>query len=313
MAQTSPILRFALEVLHHALENYATDTPRHRKMAVLNLAQAVELSVKAALVENNVPIYEKGARTIVIHDALAALAKLWTVERVDYHARIELLVDERNAIQHRYGTVDDVSARLPHGKTTFGTLRAILAQEFDTGLDAWIRDNIAPEIWGKIRFVEPLQASQQEPSAAIVDMRSPTLDFIDGFARYERRIRETIAPFLGDSHRFTGSSLDLMIKALSNAADPDHMLIQALPGVYRLRNRVIHGDDVATAEEVNSALPILDQALNRLAADVIPETLQRAVRASVSKVRGTRLPANVADALEDAIAQAEASTEHLGN
>ena len=227
MAQTSPILRFALEVLHHALENYATDTPRHRKMAVLNLAQAVELSIKAALVENNVPIYEKGGRTIVIHDALIALARLWSVERLEYHARIELLVDERNAIQHRYGTVDDVSLDY-HMETTFGTLRAVLAQEFDTGLDAWIRDNIAPAIWEKIRFVEPLQAVQQEPSAAIVDARSPTVDFIDGFARYERRIREAIAPFLADGQRFTGSSLDLMIKALSNAANPDNALIQAL-------------------------------------------------------------------------------------
>src|SRR4051794_18023016 len=109
MAQRSPILRFALEVLHHGLENYASESARHRKMAVLNLAQAVELAVKAALVENNVPIYEKGGRTLVVHDGLTALAKLWSVDRIDFHARIELLVDERNAIQHRYGVVDDVT------------------------------------------------------------------------------------------------------------------------------------------------------------------------------------------------------------
>jgi hypothetical protein len=124
MAQTSPILRFALEVLQHGLENYVAGSPRHRKMAVLNLTQVVELAVKAALVERNVPIYEKNSRTLVIHDALDRLAILWSLDRVPYHARVELLVDERNAIQHRYGNVDDVSLDY-HMETAFGILRKI--------------------------------------------------------------------------------------------------------------------------------------------------------------------------------------------
>lgn len=298
MAQTSPILRFALEVLHQALENYASETARHRKMAVLNLAQAVELSVKAALVENNVPIYEKGGRTVVVHDALAALAKLWDAERVDFHARIELLVDERNAIQHRYGTVDDVSLDY-HMETTFGTLRSILAQEFDTDLDAWIRDNVAGEIWQKIRFVETPQPTAQDPSAAIIDERSPTVDFIDGFTRYERQVREALTPFLEEGQRFSGSSLDLMIKALSNASIVDRGLIQSLPDVYRLRNRAIHGDEVPSADEVEQALKVLDQALVSLAQNVSAEVLGQALRASMRKVRGTKLPTRIEEAQDD--------------
>jgi hypothetical protein len=267
-------------------------------MAVLSLAQAVELSVKAALVENNVPIYEKGGRTVVVHDALASLAKLWNCERIEYHARIELLVDERNAIQHRYGTVDDVSLDY-HMETTFGTLRAVLAQEFDTALDGWIRDNLAEEVWTKIRFVEPPQATIQEPSAAIVEQRSATLDFIDGFTRYERRVREVISPFLHEGQRFSGSTLDLMIKALSNASTPDNDLIVALPGVYRLRNRVIHGDEVPEASAVESALKVLDEALEKLGRDVSNEVLDGAVRANARRLRGTRLPSRIEEAQEE--------------
>jgi len=288
MAQTSPILRFALEVLHHALESYAADTPRHRKMAVLNLAQSVELCIKAALVENNIPIYDKGSRTIAIHDALTAWAKLWTVERVEYHARIELLVDERNAIQHRYGTVDDVSLDY-HMETTFGILRDVLELEFDTDLDAWIRDNVSTEIWHKIRFVEPIQPAAQEPSAAIVDDRSPTLDFIDGFARYERQVRAALAPLMETDQQFGGSTLDLVIKALSNSPKPRNELIRELPDVYRLRNRAIHGDDVPKPEEVNDALKLLDEALVSLAQDVTLDVLSLALRASTRGVRGTKL------------------------
>jgi hypothetical protein len=45
-------------------------------MAVLNLAQSVELHIKAALVEKNVSIYEKAGRTVNTYDALSCLAKL---------------------------------------------------------------------------------------------------------------------------------------------------------------------------------------------------------------------------------------------
>lgn len=62
MAQGSPILRFALEVLQHALESYCSNEFRDRKISVLNLAQSLELAIKAALVENNISIFEKAAR-----------------------------------------------------------------------------------------------------------------------------------------------------------------------------------------------------------------------------------------------------------
>ena len=55
---------------------------------------------------------------------------------------------------------------------------------------------------------KPPQPSVTEPSAAIVSERSPTLDFIDGFARYERGVRDALTPFLLEGQRFTGSTLD---------------------------------------------------------------------------------------------------------
>lgn len=305
MAQTSPILRFALEIFHHALENYASDTPRHRKVAVLNLAQAVELALKAALVEKNIPIYEKGARTITTQDGLAELAKLWGVGRIDYHARVELLVDERNAIQHRYGNVDDVSLDY-HMETAFGVLRQILEREFDTDLDSWIRDTVDPSIWKKSRFVEQQesigseqpQPIQEQPSAASQPERSPTLDFIDGFARFERGVRGYLTPLMEEGQRFTGSTLDFAIKALSNAPQKNPELIQDLPQVYKLRNQTIHGDRVPADSDVSQALTILDDALHALS-QLPEEVIERAFRASIRGVRGTRLPTRIEEAQEE--------------
>ena len=299
MAQTSPILRFALEIIHTALENYCGPAPRHRKVAVLNLAQGIELAIKAALVENNVPIYDKGGRTVNTHEALERLAKLWDVERIDAHARIELLVDERNEIQHRYGNVDEVGLDY-HMETMFLAMRQILANEFDTGFDAWIRDNVAKDTWQKVRFVYPETpaAAAAIPSAAVMKDRSATVDFIDGFARFERRVREIIQPHLEEGQRFSGSTLDFAMKALWNAPSRPGDLLAGLPTVYKLRNRSVHGDEEPTELEVANSLGVLDRVLAALK-DVPEETVQMAVRAAEHGRKGTKLLTRLEEAQED--------------
>ena len=86
-----------------------------------------------------------------------------------------------------------------------------------------------------------------------------------------------------------------MIKALSNSSASHQELIRALPEVYRLRNRAIHGDVVPTAEDVNDALKALDEALSALT-QVPSAVLGLALRASERGVRGTRLPSRVEEA-----------------
>ena len=105
----------------------------------------MELAVKAALVEKNVSIYEKNNRTLNTHDALQQLAKVWGIERIDGQSRLELLLDERNAIQHRYGAVDDITLDY-HMQTAFDILKEILTREFDTDLGDWIRDKLDPRL-----------------------------------------------------------------------------------------------------------------------------------------------------------------------
>ena len=291
---TAPVVNLAL----HRFAPEQLTLPR-RKIAILNLAQGVELAVKAALVENNVSIYEKGgSRTISAHDALVCLAKLWQLDRLAGHARIELLIDERNAIQHRYGSIDEVTLDY-HMQTTFDALASILREEFDTDLNAWVKDTLPPEIWRQIRFVASDEPKAETPTAAIVSDRSPTVDFIDGFARFERGVREMLAPFLNEGESFTGSTLDIVIKALSNAPTPSHSLIRRVPDVYRLRNRAVHGADVPTAEQVGEALSTLDDVIAVLSSEVSSEVLNMALRATQRGHRGTRLLTRIEEAQAD--------------
>ena len=285
MLQRSPILRFALEVFEHALELFVDDTPRNRKLAVLNLAQAAELSVKAALVENNISIFTRDGRTINPHECLKELAAAWAVERVDMQSRLELLIDERNAIQHRYGHIDDVTLDY-HLETAYETLKSVLRSEFDIDLDDWIRDSIDEHVWRRVRFVAVPEQPPSAPSEASLQNRSAALDLIDGFSRYETAIRD-IACSAGDAKR-RFSTLDLAIKILASLDDSHQPVIGQLPEVYRLRNRVVHGESDATDEEVSGALSELDSVLSALRlAD--SDLIKRALETSVVGIRGAKI------------------------
>lgn len=285
MLQRSPILRFALEVFEHALELATSPRARDRKIAVINLAQCVELAVKAALVEKNVSIYTKESKTINTHDALTKVAELWAVPRVPTHSRLELLIDERNAIQHRYGDVDDVTLDY-HLETVFQTLDELLRQQFDIDLSDWVRDNVDVKVWRQVRFVEPPEPKAQQPSEASLPERSATLDLVDGFSRYESAIRDLVTS-LGEGSLKVGSTLDFAIKSLASTDAPPTELIRELPGVYRLRNRVIHGEGSASDEEVRAALTKLDAVIAALKA-APADLLKRALATVRFGLRGAR-------------------------
>jgi HEPN domain-containing protein len=286
MIQRSPILRFALELFEQALEKSVTSRPRDRKIAVLHLAQCVELAVKAALVEKNVSIYLRD-KTVNTHEARRQLCGIWGVERLTGEARLELLIDERNAIQHRYGDVDDVTLDY-HLETTFQVLSEVLDREFDLDLSDWVRDNVDESVWKRVRFVQPPDEEPSPPSASSLPDRSATLDLVAGFAAFEDAIRKAISD-AGARHPRYFSTLDLVIKSLASLPSPPRDIIRDLPTVYRLRNRVIHGEAEAPSDsEVESGLKLLDAVLVQFA-NVDPDLVRRAIRTTQLGVRGARV------------------------
>lgn len=288
MVSNSPILRFALEVLERGLTDAVSERPRDGKMAVLALAQTVELVVKASLVEANIPIYTKDNKTIVIHEGLTQLAQHLGIERLPMHARIQLLVDERNAIQHKYGSVDQVTLDY-HLDTVFQFLRDVLATQFDLDLDAWLREESDPEVVKKLRFVLPAPATALETTAPAESKElSATIEFISAFVAFETVVRTVLENGGLDASQM-GSSLDLVMKALGNVDDPDAELLKALPKVYKLRNSVIHGAHSPSDAEVSAALPIITQASDAMTR-VPHEVLKAAFVANTLGRRGIRLP-----------------------
>jgi hypothetical protein len=105
MSDKSPLFVSAMELIAHATELYTLDKPRKFKFVILHLANSIELILKDRLVDKGVSIYlPKMTQTLGIWEALDQLDKAGI--RVPERPVIELLIDDRNTLQHRFGFPD---------------------------------------------------------------------------------------------------------------------------------------------------------------------------------------------------------------
>jgi hypothetical protein len=102
MSDKSPLFVSASELLAHAIELYFEGTERKYKFVILHLANAIELILKDRIIDSGSSIYKSSSTTTIsIWDAFTILDKAGvnTQER----PIIELLIDDRNTIRHRFG------------------------------------------------------------------------------------------------------------------------------------------------------------------------------------------------------------------
>ena len=117
MSETSPFFISSVELIAHAIDLYASSDAKKFKFAILHLANAVELILKDRVVDCGQSIYKDNSKqTITIWEAFKILEGRGVL--VPEKPVIELLVDDRNTIQHRYG--------YPNGETVFHYLQQTL-------------------------------------------------------------------------------------------------------------------------------------------------------------------------------------------
>ncbi|MBS1659495.1 MAG: hypothetical protein JST68_00450 [Bacteroidetes bacterium] len=102
MESKSPLYVSALELLAHSTELFALKDDKKLKFIVLHLANAVELILKDGIVLKGESIYKKGrSETLNTWECFEKLNDLKV--QVPERPILELLIDDRNGIQHRYG------------------------------------------------------------------------------------------------------------------------------------------------------------------------------------------------------------------
>jgi len=118
MSDKSPLFSSSVELLAHSIELFAQGNERKYKFVILHLANAIELIFKDRLIDKGVSIYENNSnRTITVWAVFTELGKVNI--KIPERPVIELLIDDRNTIQHRFG--------FPNTATVFYYLEQVIA------------------------------------------------------------------------------------------------------------------------------------------------------------------------------------------
>jgi hypothetical protein len=287
----SPILKTSLELLVHAFEHYSGGTPRDYRFCVLHLAHAAELAVKAALVERNQSIYLGSAKTLDVH---AAINKLKTErhlpgnEDLAYRSRLDLLIDERNAIQHRYGTVDEVTMRyLLEGAFYF--LYDLMYTEFNLDLRNYIQVNLNDRIRRALTFLTNnfddsiariTQLADENPPIAVLE-----LELLINDQLFEKNIldeKDFLFMPLAAIQKFTEEM------AISHSIEYNYTeLASQLSELHRL---VMREDHAVTPDEIKKLLPLIELfALRDSNPDAFKQACRKAQRKIVARFPGGHL------------------------
>ncbi len=277
-------MRAAIELLEHALEHVVAGDEKDRRIAVLHLAQVVELGAKAALVSQNEPVYNKHGRTVAVHEALDRVEVI-RKDRLPARARVELLIDERNAIQHRYGALDQETLYY-HVESVLMLFGAIMEEFFDTDLHQFIRDTFDQNVWSAIPYVrtetkEQIEAAEQEVAV------NPRTAFVDAFSLFESVVKDAV-PVVGGVDAPL-SSLDVVMKFLGHWGGPDcgHLMI-VTPSVYRMRNSVIHGSRTVERDEATDAVATVRTLVDLLGDSANRPALELAIQESYAAWQARR-------------------------
>jgi hypothetical protein len=153
MKNRSPLLVSALELVAHAIDLYLQANHRKYKFIVLHLANAVELVLKDRVLLAGISIYtdeRPRPRTIGIWRAFDLLAN----EGIEIAERpfVELLVDDRNTLQHRFGFPDAISVHY-YLEQVVAFFNRFLEAEYEADLAAEIRYCLEEESFELLKLI----------------------------------------------------------------------------------------------------------------------------------------------------------------
>ena len=143
MAYESPIFQSSLELFGHAIEHFNLGTEKDRKFVILHLANAVELIFKDFLLDLGESIYKNPKETITISGSIKTIKDEKNI-KIPFLNKLELLIDERNSLQHRYGFPNELTT-IFYMEATYSFFQEFLTENYDLEVDKVMEDFISSE------------------------------------------------------------------------------------------------------------------------------------------------------------------------
>ena len=186
----------SLELIAHATELYAQKHDKKYKFVILHLANAIELIFKDCLIDKGVSIYKPGTnQTIGVWEAFKDLEK----HKVDIKERpiIELLIDDRNTIQHRFGypNAESVYYYLEHVIAFF---KRFLEEQYGLNLAETLEPHLTKELLQLLGLVKDENNVKDEFAHLDAIMKiSPEAAVTEAYKYLEKEIASDISRIYG--------------------------------------------------------------------------------------------------------------------
>lgn len=132
MAIESPLFQSSMELLGHSYSHFNVSEELDRKLVILHLANAVELIFKDLVLDSGESIYKGPKETITIHGCIKSLHDKNI--NIPFLNKIELMIDERNALQHRFGSPNKLTT-IFYMNIALEFFKEILKEHYDLNYD----------------------------------------------------------------------------------------------------------------------------------------------------------------------------------
>lgn len=231
----------SIELIAHAVDLYTDGNERKYKFVILHLANAVELILKDRLIDAGVSIYEpkQNSKTIGIWTAFKLLDEKGIA--VPERPIIELLVDDRNTIQHRFGFPDSESVYFYLEQTVAFFLR-FLNDEYALKLDEVLSNYLTD----KQLALFGLKEMTENPFESLDDLfsLSPEAAVLQAYNLVETRVMELLAIDANDKRRMVMMWRTPEFQELVNWMIAENLLhsqaLKEFSFLRDLRNRAAH-------------------------------------------------------------------------
>ena len=257
MAIESPLFQSSMELLGHSITHFNGTSELDRKLVILHLSNAVELLLKDMVLDGGDSIYKNPKETITIHGCIESLKTRQIT--IPYMNKLELLIDERNALQHRFGSPNELTA-IFYMNVALDFFKEVLklhyGQEFDEVISQFAdeKDLIA------FRMREPSNDSELENLKKLGKLH-PLGALLSAIAYLEKTILQfAVKVGIEDDLSRRHPMLPISGRYLEiNGIELPSNLRERLDNTRRLRNLAAHGRAEPTKEDVISAILSIEE------------------------------------------------------
>lgn len=257
MAIESPLFQSSMELLGHSITHFNGTSELDRKLVILHLSNAVELLLKDMVLDGGDSIYKNPKETITIHGCVESLNSRKIA--IPYINKLELLIDERNALQHRFGSPNELTA-IFYMNVALDFFRSVLKQHYGQEFDEILSQFADEKDLLAFRMREPSNDSELENLKKLGKVH-PLGALLSAIAYLEKTILQFAAKtgFEDDAMRrpswfpISGRYLEL------NGIELPIQLRERLDNTRRLRNLAAHGRADPTREDVDAAISSIEE------------------------------------------------------